>query len=208
MIDAEEYEKLKNNVLSLQAGRAVKAIMVSSSAPGEGVSTVASNFAMTLAGAGSVKILLIDGNLRRPALHRSFGVELENGLANLALGEVDIRDALRETELPNLSLITAGVFSGNAIEVLESSRLKGLIAKFREEFDYLVMDCAAINVYSDASILAGEMDGVILVVHAGATRWEVAQRAKEQLQMAEANILGVVLNRRHYYIPNFIYRRL
>ncbi|MCK4789617.1 MAG: polysaccharide biosynthesis tyrosine autokinase, partial [Desulfobacteraceae bacterium] len=203
-----EYERLKNNILSLNSERAVKTIMVVSSVSKEGCSTVASNFAMTLAKNSSLNVLLIDGNFRHPTLHVAFRVENKTGLSDLVLGNADISEAIKKTNLPNLSMITSGDFRENPIEVLESSNLKGLIVKLKDQFDYLILDSAPVNTYSDSCILASQVDGVILVIHAGKTRWEVAQNAKRQLEMTHATILGVVLNRKKYVIPTFLYKRL
>lgn len=208
MIGLPEYERLKNNILSLNSEGAVKTIMLTSSVSREGCSTVASNLAKTLAKNSSLKVLIIDANLRRPTLHEAFDVENNIGFSDLVLGDTDVGEAVRKTELPNLSLITAGDFSRNPIEVLESCKLKALIAKLKDEFDYLIFDSAPINTCPDAAILASQVDGVILVVHAGKTRWEVAQNAKDQLERSHANIIGIVLNRRRHVIPGFLYKRL
>ncbi len=203
-----EYERLKNNILSLNSERAVKTIMVTSSVSKEGCSTVVSNLAMTLAKNSSLNVLLIDGNFRHPTLHLAFRVENKTGLSDLILGNVDISEAIKKTNLPNLSVITSGDFRGNPIEVLESINLKGLTVRLEGQFDYIILDSAPINTYADASILASQVDGVILVVHAGRTRWEVVQNAKRQLEMVHASISGVVLNRKKYVIPKFLYKRL
>ncbi|MHC4570468.1 MAG: CpsD/CapB family tyrosine-protein kinase [Planctomycetota bacterium] len=208
MISLPEYERLKNNILSLNSEGAVKTIMLTSSVSREGCSTVASNLAKTLAKNSSLKVLIIDANLRRPTLHEAFDVENNIGFSDLVLGDTDVGEAVRKTELPNLSLITAGDFSRNPIEVLESCKLKALIAKLKEEFDYLIFDSAPISTCPDAAILASQVDGVILVIHAGKTRWEVAQNAKDQLERSHANIIGIVLNRRRHVIPGFLYKRL
>jgi capsular exopolysaccharide synthesis family protein len=153
-------------------------------------------------------VLIIDGNFRHPTLHLAFGLEKNIGLSDLVLGDIDIQDVLRKTKLPNLSLITTGDFNGNPIEVLGSINLKGLIVRLKGQFDYIIWDSAPINTYAEASVLASQVDGVVLVVHAGRTRWEVVQNAKQQLEMAHATIGGIVLNRKKYVIPKFLYKRL
>ena len=205
---SEEYERLKNNILSLNSDEAIKTIMVTSSVSREGCSTVAANLAITLAQSNLLKVLIIDGNFRHPTLHLAFGLEKNIGLSDLVLGDIDIQDVLRKTKLPNLSLITTGDFNGNPIEVLGSINLKGLIVRLKGQFDYIIWDSAPINTYAEASILASQIDGIVLVVHAGRTRWEVVQNAKQQLEMVHATISGVVLNRKKYVIPKFLYKRL
>ena len=205
----EEYERLKNNILSLGSGKAIKTIMVSSSVAGEGCSTVAAHLARVLAKNSVFKVLLIDGNLRHPTLHKSFGLKNNMGLSDLTLSKAGINDVLKKTDFPNLLVMPSG--KNNKIDppqILESQKLKTLIEKLKDECNYLVFDSPPVSNYPDATILAPQMDGVILVVHAEKTRWEVAQRVKEQLEMANANILGVLLNKKKYVIPRFIYNRM
>jgi len=161
-----------------------------------------------MAKSNALKILLVDGNLRHPTLHAAFKCKKGRGLSNVIMGDADIKDVVRETALQNLSLITAGNSDVDPMDVLESCRFEELVAKLKDKYDYLVFDSPPINAYSDASILSHRVDGVIFVVRAGKTRWEVAQSAKEQLERSHANIIGVVLNRKKYIIPRFLYRRL
>lgn len=208
MTDPEEYERLKTNLLSLRSEDTVKAIMVSSSTAREGTSTVTSNLALTMAKNSALKILLVDANLRHPTLHTAFKLSKDRGLSDVLIGDAEIQDVARETTLRNLSLITAGNSDVSPIDVLESHSLEKLVAQLRDEYDYLIFDSAPINTYSDASIITRQVDGVILVVRSGKPRREVVQKAKEQLQRLDANIVGIVLNRRRYIIPKLFYNRL
>ena len=208
MTDSEEYEKLKSNILSLNMERTIQTIIVASPVNGEGCSTVASNLALSLAKNKALKVILIDGNIRNPNLHERFNLELHKGLSEVIIGRFGVSDVLKKTMFPNLSVITCGDVGLNPTETFEAHRVKTLIIKLKEEFDYLIFDSPPVNAYPDAHILASLMDGVILVIHACKTRWEVAEKAKEYLEKVHANILGVVLNRKRYYIPDFIYKRL
>jgi len=203
----EECEKLKNNILSIKSETPIKTIMVSSPIHGEGASTVALNFAETLAVDKALKVLLVDGNFRAPSIHKSFDMEKDHGLSDLIIGEAEVGDVIKGTDTPNLFVVTSGTNEVNPAKVFESRKFKDLIEKLTEKFDYAVFDSAPVNASPDASILASHMDGVILVVRAAKTRWEVAQKAKWQLEMTHSNILGVVLNRKKYIIPNFLYNR-
>jgi capsular exopolysaccharide synthesis family protein len=208
MNNAEEYKKLKTNLLLLSSGNALKTIMVSSSTVREGASTVASNLAVIMAKDSTLNILLVDTNLRHPTLHKVFKLRNNDGLSEVVVGSVEIQDVLRETELQNLSLITVGNSSANLSDILESSSFEELVVQLKDAYDYVIFDVAPINTCSDGSLLTRQMDGVILVVRSGKTRREVVQKAKEQLERANAKIVGVVLNRRRYVIPKLFYNRL
>lgn len=204
----QEYERLRNNLLLLSAERMIKTLMIASAVSGEGSSTIAANLAVSLAQSGSLKVLVIDSNFRHPTVGEAFHLENENGLADLILGKVSIGDVLKQAKLSNLLVITSGECEGNPADIFVSQRFKTFIDEVREKFDYIIFDAAALTAYADSALLARCVDGVILVVQAGKTRWEVAQRAKEQLEIAKAKIVGVVLNRRRYVIPGFLYRHL
>ncbi len=208
MIDLKEYEKLMNNILSLYSGESGKSFMITSSVSREGCSTVASNLASIFAKNGSLKILLIDCNLRNPSLHRYFELENDKGLSDLLLGRANIDDVIKETKLQNLSVITVGNGKGGQTEFLENAKLEEKLGSIKEKADYLIFDSPPVNAYPGTHVLSSQMDGVILVVQAGRIRWEIAQKTKEQLELAHANILGVVLNRKKYVIPEFLYSRL
>lgn len=208
MIELEEYEKLANNIASLNPEGTMKTIMITCSVSGEGSSTVAANLAVSLSKNKTLKTLLVDGNFRRPTLHKHFGLENKFGFYDLILGEKDPEGVLKRTKWPTLLVITSGEINNNPNEIFEPHGLKYLISKLKEEFNYLIFDSAPITTYPDSLVLASRMDGIILVVQADKTRWEVAQKVKEQLEMVQANILGVVLNGRRYVIPKFLYKRL
>lgn len=208
MIDIREYEKLKNNILYRNSGKSIKAIMIASSVSNEGCSTVALNLAKTFAKNESLKILLVDGNLRDPVLHKYFELEKDKGFSDLLLGQASINDILKKTTIPNLSLVTSGQDTEDPDRIFELQKLERIMKSLKERADYLVFDFPPVNVFADANIFAPHMDGVVLVIRAGKTRWEIVQNAKRHLQMVRANILGVVLNRRENVIPSVIYKRM
>ncbi len=208
MIDLKEYEKLKNTILSLYCGESGKSFMITSSLRREGCSTVASNLASIFAKDGSLKILLIDGNLRNPSLHKHFELENDKGLSDLLLGRATADDVIQETTLQNLSVITGGNGKEDQTEFLENATLEEKLRSIKDKADYLIFDSPPVNAYPETHVLSSQMDGVILVVQAGRVRWEIAQKTKEQLELAHANILGVVLNRKKFIIPKFLYNRL
>lgn len=209
MPDFEEYEKLKSNILSLSSDQPVNRLMVSSSVPDEGTTIVSYNLAAILSAKSNVRVLLIEANLRSPSMHRLLKLRKCPGLGEVVKGSAEFADVVRRTQRPNLSILPAGSnFKGNPLEIFESDDFVSLESLWRKDFDYLIWDSAPVNAYAEASILASRVDGVILVVRAGRTRREVVQKANEQLQASRGRVLGIVLNRRRYVIPNFLYKRL
>jgi len=153
-------------------------------------------------------ILLVDGNLHNPSIHRFFGIDVENGLGEIIEGNGDWNDMLKPVRDSNLKLITAGVSDRNPIDLLGSDRFKELVDEWKKQFRYVIFDSPAVLNYVEALSLAAVVDGVVLVVRAGQTRWDVAQNAKQKLTTAHANLLGVTLNRRKMDIPDGLYKRL
>ncbi|HOT96235.1 MAG TPA: CpsD/CapB family tyrosine-protein kinase [bacterium] len=140
-------------------------------------------------------VLLVDANLHHPGIHSSFGLEAGEGLAEIIEQGRDWRQVIRCMPQNDLHIITAGTPQGNPADVVGSERLAELVASWRESFRYVILDTPAVLNYVDALALSALSDGVILVVRAGQTRWEVAQNAKRKLSVAQANLLGVALNR-------------
>ena len=153
-------------------------------------------------------ILLVDGNLHKPSIHRFFGIDVENGLGEIIEGNADWTEMLKPVRDSNLKLITAGVSDRNPIDLLGSDRFKDLVDEWKKQFRYVIFDSPAVLNYVEALSLAAVVDGVVLVVRAGQTRWDVAQNAKQKLTSAHANLLGVTLNRRKMDIPDGLYKRL
>ncbi|MBW1679211.1 MAG: CpsD/CapB family tyrosine-protein kinase [Deltaproteobacteria bacterium] len=216
---SEEYQELKSSILISE--KTIKTLMISSSTRKEGTSTVGVDLAINLARDSNLKILLIDGNLRHPVLHDIFDLEKDNGLCELSLvsssfrgssqfslSEIRVEAAIKKTPIPNLAVITSGKDYSDISQVFESKGLEVWIKMLKASFDYILFDSAPINLYPDSLFLAAQVDGVIFVVQAEKTRREVTKKAKERLEKVKANIIGVVLNKKRYHIPQAVYRRL
>ncbi len=204
---AEEYHRLKQQLLSSVADSKIKTLLFSASTEGEGTSTVLSNFAITLASDGD-KVLVIDANLRSPTLHDLFSLDKKGGLTELLLGDKSLKDVIKQTNLKNLSVITSGIPHSNPFAIYESQLLDSVIEQLEAQYDWILFDSPPITTCNDSTSLAGKVDGVVMVVQAENTRWEVAQSAKERINNGKANILGVVLNKRKMHIPNWAYKLL
>jgi Mrp family chromosome partitioning ATPase len=205
----EDYQTLVRRIRASIDGSdgAARAIGVTSCSRGAGVSTVAGNLAIAEAIASPDETLLVDANLARPSLQRRFGVPLAPGLVNVLCGE-SAADCLQPSPVSNLRLLTAGSSDCQAKPGYRHSEMEELLRVFRGEFPTVVVDLPAVTGSSGCSPLVGALDGVILVIEAERTDSRSALYARQRLLELNANILGVVLNKRRMHIPGWLYRIL
>lgn len=203
----EEYHRMKHKISVALPDIRNKALLFSCSSHGEGTTSVILGYATILAG-GNEKVLLVDANVRNPALHDFLGVDKRRGFVELILGECSLKEVIKKTKINNLSIITSGILHSNPFSLFESAYLNDLIDQMKAEADWVLFDSAPINTYIDSIALASKMDGIVMVVQAEKTRWEVAQTAKKRIEDGQGNILGVILNRRKMYIPAWAYKLL
>lgn len=201
------YDELKANLLSRYRDGSVKTILFAGTAIGVGTSTTAVNFAISLASDPQLKILLIDVNSRTPGLHQLFRIDCIPGLSDL-VAKNGRKTRPIKVGAGNLHVLPCGGRHAEFVTLLESERFDRFLTKAREVFDYVVLDAPPVHGSSECRVLCTKVDGVVLVIEAGKTRRQVALNAKKQLEEAGGKILGVVLNKRRFYIPEFIYRRL
>jgi capsular exopolysaccharide synthesis family protein len=197
------YERALQKV---HGGEHQKVILVVSAIHGEGVSTVSRNLATTATQGGRQEVLLVDANLRTPNQHLAFGISAGEGLSEVLSGTLEVDDAIANGCVSGLSLITCGRPTQSSASVFDFTNLKDMIDKLMSRFDMIIIDGPPVTVYGDVEILASVSDGIVLVVQAERTRWEVANHAKLLLEKTGTPILGAVLNRRRLHIPDFIYR--
>ena len=221
----DEYYRLKLNILRSSQNGKIKSLLFLSPTGREGATTVLVEFAMALAGQGE-KVLLIDANFRSPSLHQRFHLEMEKGLTDLLLQRSTLKDVIKGSGVDNLFVITSGAvdrgssFSDRGPSTVDrglSSSGRGLfpfngldshIARMEEQADWVLFDGPPVNHLDEGLALSGKVDGVVMVLQAEKTRWEVAQAAKQRLEDSGGKILGVVLNKRKFYIPKWIYKTL
>lgn len=192
---AEQYRTIRTNIQFSDADQAIKSIVLTSTGPGEGKSTTASNLATVYAQQG-LRVLLIDADLRKPTSHYTFRLENHVGLTNVLTKQSTLGQAVQGTEVPDLFLLTSGPIPPNPAELLASNKMTELLKEMKEEFDMVVFDTPPVLAVADAQILANQVDGSILVVSSGKTDKEAAVKAKELLLKANAKLLGAVLNNR------------
>jgi Mrp family chromosome partitioning ATPase len=202
----DEVMKLVQRLFILPDGaQAPDAIAFCGVEKGVGCSWVCANAAQMLAAQGLGTVCVIDANFNSPSLHHHFRVGNRAGFAESLKSNDSVRDFVRRVSGPNLWLMTAGLIGK---EPLNPGRLRARIAELRNEYDFVLIDIPAILPYGDAALLAHLTDGAVLVVGSNRTRRESARMAKESLETASVLILGAVLNKRLFPIPEAIYRKL
>lgn len=188
---SETYRALRTSIL-LSAVEPVKSFVVTSSLENEGKTTTAVNLAIALSQMEKM-VLLVDADLRKPKIHTVFGMENTVGLSSFLARQV-VRDMVRTSPIPHLSVITSGPLPPNPSELLGSGRMREFLNIVSERFDIVVFDSAPLVTVTDATILSDVVDGTVMVIRSGKTTVEVVRRGKRLLTDINAKILGVVLN--------------
>lgn len=190
---AEAFRAIRTNLLLSSPAERQRSIVVTSSRPEEGKTTVAVNLAIALAQSGR-RVLLVDGNLHRPRLQELFPKARKEGLSNILVGRGELNDLVTATDLPNLSVLSSGPLPPNPTELLAGSYFQDMIAKASDRFDQIIFDGPPVLLMSDALVMAGVVDGVILVCRARQTSRGIVLRAREQLEQVNGRVFGAVLN--------------
>lgn len=205
----EYYENLKTSLLSRYADGSLKSILFNATYPGDGASTTAMNFATVLAKDSKLKVLLMEVNMRTPSMHEVFRTDDAIGINDVLGGDYEVKPVIHRVgpgEL-HITAFSGKIFTG-PVSFFESNEFDAFFKEVYERFDYVVLDSPPAPIFSEFRVLCSKVDGVVLVINSGKTRRQVALRAKKELEEAGARLLGVVLNKRKYYIPNRIYRLL
>jgi len=189
----ESYRMLRTSVLLSTAGAPPKTILVTSSQPGEGKTTTAVNTAISLSQLGA-SVLLIDADLRRPAVHKAFKIPPTRGISNYLSSHTPLENLIVKLPIPNLSVLPCGPIPPNPAELISSDRMKDLLRNLGQQFDHILIDSPPLISVTDPVILSTMVDGSILVVQAGKTTRELVRRARRELGGVGAKIFGVVLN--------------
>ncbi|WP_288227715.1 CpsD/CapB family tyrosine-protein kinase [uncultured Enterococcus sp.] len=190
---AEQYRTIRTNIQFASANRKMQTIVVTSAGAGEGKSTTTANLAIVLADAGQ-RVLLVDADMRKATVHKSFGLSNEAGLSFYLSSNQQIEGLAQHTSVANLSVLTAGPKPPNPSELLGSKRMDQFIEEACRLYDVILFDMPPIVVVTDAQIMASKVDGTLMVVREEVTRKDALMNAKKLLDMVHAHILGVVYN--------------
>lgn len=190
---AEAARTLRTNILFMSPDKPYQTLLVTSAAPGEGKTTVACCIAVAMAQAGK-RVVLVDCDMRRPRVHRVFGMDNASGVTTALLDTDSLMETVRTTPIPSLSVLTTGPIPPNPAEVLHSDAFERLLTGLQAAFDAVIIDSPPVAPVTDAAVLSRRVDGTILVVRALKTRKDVARRAVRALRDVNSNIVGTVLN--------------
>ncbi|MBN3523453.1 CpsD/CapB family tyrosine-protein kinase [Paenibacillus apiarius] len=190
---SEHYRQLRTNIGQLLNEGNLKSLAVTSANQGEGKTTTVINLAVSFAMEGR-RTVIVDADLRRPAIHQVFNVGKSLGLSSL-LNETTVLDqVLRETEIEHLWTLPAGAIPDNPAELLSSQPMTDCLRQLQQSFDVVLVDCPPVLPVVDSKIIANKCDGAVLVVLAGKTKAQAVKKAKQQFEIVKANLLGTVLN--------------
>ncbi|MGH9862698.1 MAG: GumC family protein [Candidatus Acidiferrales bacterium] len=203
---SEAFRSLRTSVLLSTAERPPRSLLISSSQPGEGKTTVSVNLAISLAQLGQ-RVLLIDGDMRRPCIHKAFNAKDSAGLVSYLTGQQEWRGIAHPTDVPGLDLLVCGPVPPNPAELLSSDRMRTLLQEAMAEYNFVVVDSPPLLSVADSRVLATLVEGVVLVVKGGDTPREVAQRAEGYALDVGANLIGIVLNNLDVRAGNYYYYR-
>ncbi|HWO77450.1 MAG TPA: CpsD/CapB family tyrosine-protein kinase [Bacillus sp. (in: firmicutes)] len=190
---AEQYRTMRTNIQFTQVDQTIRSLMVTSSGPAEGKSTTVANLAVVFAQQGK-KVLVVDADMRKPTVHYTFRLNNTLGLTNILTKQATLEEAINDSLIENLFVMTSGPVPPNPAELLGSSAMENLLAELYKQFDLVIFDTPPVLAVTDAQILANQCNGTILVVSSGKTEIDYANKSKELLLNAKGKLLGVVLN--------------
>ncbi|MCT4785115.1 CpsD/CapB family tyrosine-protein kinase [Exiguobacterium aestuarii] len=192
---SEQYRTIRTNLEFTAVDDELQTVAITSSSSGEGKSTTASNLAVVYAQQGK-RVLLMDCDMRRPTAHFTFRLSNGIGLSTVLAKKTTLDKAIHSTQVENLELMAAGPIPPNPSELLSSKMMDRTLNELKEHYDVIILDAPPMMQVADTRLLARKVDGVVLVVGCDKSDRQMVVKAKEQLVLADAHILGVVLNKR------------
>lgn len=190
----EAYNVLRANIQFCESDKKIKTIAVTSYSPGEGKSTTSINLGISMAKSG-MKVLYVDADIRKPMPFKYFMSTNLKGLTNYILGQAELEEVINKTDIEGFDFISCGVKTNNPVELISSNKFSSFVSEVRETYDMVIIDTPPLGSVIDAALIASHVDGTIIVIEANVVKCQNALRMKEQLVRANANILGVVLNK-------------
>lgn len=190
---AECCRSIRTNLLFMSPENPVRSLLVTSGRPREGKSTTSVNLGITMAQAGA-KVVIVDTDMRRPRLHKSFGISGHTGISSVIVGEAELDHAIQSSGIDNLDVIACGPIPPNPAELLHTERFRHLLRELSERYDRVLFDSPPIHAVTDGLVLASMVEGVVLVAQAGQTSIPEALQAKRRLLDVNGRIFGVILN--------------
>lgn len=202
---SEEFRSLRSNIKFASFNKNIKTIVITSPSSGDGKTMTAANLAMVFSQEGK-KVLLVDADLRKPSIHYMYGLVNDCGLCNFLIGQKDINAIIRSV-YPNIDVITSGLTPPNPPELLGSVQMSDFISEVREQYDVVVFDTPPVLAVTDATLIANQSDGCLLVVRVKKNDVKDVIKVKEQLHFAGANLLGAVINGKKQVKNEYYYKK-
>ena len=191
-VAAEAYRSLRTNIQYSSFDNKYQTLVVTSANPGEGKTTVAGNLALALA-QGESKVLLVDCDMRRPSIHKTFKISNTYGISDLLVGNKKMESVAHKYN-DNLTIVPSGKIPPNPAEMLGSKAMTAFLEEMKKHFDYIVLDTPPLQAVTDAQILSTKVDGSLIVVRAGVTKKDAVHNAVSIINKVNGNIIGTVLN--------------
>jgi len=189
----EPYRTLRTNLHLLNSKNSLKTLLVTSSEPAEGKTTILINVAISFLEEGE-KVLIVDSDLRKPRIHKFFGIENYPGLTEVLLGTKKTEEVIKNFN-SNFNVIPSGSLPNDPLKLFGSGEMKELVDNLKTKFDVILFDSPPVLSASDAALISRYVDGVIFVLNSGFIKEDILKRAKARLEKVKANVLGVVMNR-------------
>jgi len=202
---AEQYKVLRTNLYSLSPDKPIRTLVITSSQAQEGKTITSCNLAITLSLDKEKKVILLDCDLRRPAVHSMFGISRKPGLSDILNNEIDIKNFTEKPAIGDLYLVPSGTMKSSPSEVLSSTKIKILIDKLKQKFDYIIFDTPPVLNVTDASILGSLCDAVIFIVKAGTTQKNMIEEAFHMLGEAQIKPKASILTNVHFLLDSYYY---
>lgn len=190
---SDQFRAVRANLQFLSEENKQGAIVVTSPGTGEGKSTTAANLAVSIA-QQKERVLLVDANIKEPSVHSMFELSNEAGLTNILMYDVKIEDVVHQTELEMLEVLTSGSTAFNPAELLGSREMAGFLNEVKSKYDVVLIDAPSVLDFSETRVLAHQCDGVLLVMNRYKTETKHVQEAKRVLELADANLIGGIMN--------------
>ncbi|MBM6615374.1 CpsD/CapB family tyrosine-protein kinase [Desemzia sp. RIT804] len=201
---SEQFRTIRTNIHFSMVDTDLKSLSITSAGPGAGKSTISANLAVSFANEGK-KVLLIDTDMRKPTVHKTFRLPNHDGLTTMLTDRnAELVNIIHRLDTDNLYILTSGAIPPNPAELLASKRMEQLKTELEELFDLIIFDLPPVVAVTDAQIIASKTDGTIFVINKGGADKEMVLKSKELLDKVQANVMGAVLNRvdtknDHYY---------
>lgn len=193
---SEEFRTIRTNIHFMSVDHEIKTLAFTSAHQSEGKATVTANVAVTWALEGK-KVLFIDADMRRPTIHKTFGLSNRQGLTTILSShdsQIRLDTFIQESGIDNMSILTSGPIPPNPSELLSSERMNTFVQSVRNAYDIVVLDVPPILEVPDTQVLSAHLDGLVLVVREGKTRKDDVARTVDMLRLSKTNILGYVMN--------------